>query len=116
MGTVVELLVQQPGVGEVRLLQPALAAVSKRPIALLQPPQTPNALAFSYMGLPLEKLMLVRAPRTADALWSAEQMLKAASCGAIILCQQYVRSEWLTRLHLASPASESLCLRVRPSA
>ena len=69
LGTLVELLVQQPGVGEVRLLQPALAAVSKRPIALLQPPQTPNALAFAYMGLPLEKLVLVRAPRTADALY-----------------------------------------------
>ena len=33
--------------------------MSKRPIALLQPPQTPNALAFAYMGLPLEKLVLV---------------------------------------------------------
>jgi cell division inhibitor SulA len=83
--TLVELLAQQAGVGEARLLQPALAALSTRPIALLQPPQTPNALAFAYMGLPLEKLMLVRAPRTADALWSAEQILKASSCGAVAL-------------------------------
>src|SRR5260370_39210217 len=49
-GTPVELLVQQPGVGEGRLLQPALGAVSKRPIALLPPPQTPNALALGYTG------------------------------------------------------------------
>jgi protein ImuA len=101
LGTLVELLVQQPGVGEVRLLQPALAAVSKRPIALLQPPHTPNALAFACMGLALEKLMLVRAPRTADALWSAEQMLKAGSCGAVVLWRQYVRSESVRRLHLS---------------
>ncbi|WP_165087384.1 hypothetical protein [Caballeronia sp. SBC2] len=33
---------------EVRILQPALAAVSKQPIALLQPLQTANALAFAY--------------------------------------------------------------------
>jgi protein ImuA len=116
LGTLVELLVQQPGVGEVRLLQPALAAVSKRPIALLQPPQTPNALAFAYMGLPLEKLMLVRAPRTADALWSAEQMLKAGSCGAVVLWQQYVRSESVRRLHLAAQSSDTLFLMVRPLA
>jgi protein ImuA len=113
LGTLVALLVQQPGVGEVRLLQPALAAVSKRPIALLQPPQTPNALAFAYMGLPLEKLMLVRAPRTADALWSAEQMLKAGSCGAVVLWQQYVRSESLRRLHLAAQSADTLFLMIR---
>lgn len=116
LGTLVELLVQQAGVGEVRLLQPALAAVSKRPIALLQPPKTPNALAFAYMGLPLEKLVLVRATRTADALWSAEQMLKAGSCGAVVLWQQYVRSESVRRLHLAAQSSDTLFLKVRPLA
>jgi hypothetical protein len=35
VGALVELLLQQAGVGEVRLLRPALGAVGKRPIALL---------------------------------------------------------------------------------
>ncbi len=68
------------------------------------------------MGLPLEKLVLVRAPRTADALWSAEQMLKAGSCGAVVLWQQYVRSESVRRLHLAAQSSDALFLMVRPLA
>src|ERR1700712_3035561 len=69
LGSLVELLVQQPGVGELRLLRPALAELSRRAVALLQAPHVPNSLAFSYLGLPLDKLIQLRAPKTADALW-----------------------------------------------
>jgi protein ImuA len=116
LGALVELLVQQPGVGEFRLLRPALAEVSHRPIALLQAPHVPNSLAFSYLGLPLEKLMQLRAPRSADALWCAEQVLRARSCGALVFWQQHVRAEALRRLHLAAQATETLFLLVRPLA
>src|SRR6201996_1813621 len=73
VGALVELLVQQPGIGEMRLLKPALVTVSKRPVALLQAPHVPNSRAFSYLGLPLDKLMMLRAPKTADALWCSER-------------------------------------------
>jgi hypothetical protein len=116
VGALVELLVQQPGIGEMRLLKPALEQVSRRPIALLQPPHVPNALAFSFLGLPLEKLMLLRATSTADALWSAEQVLRAGSCGALIVWQQHIRAEALRRLHLAAQATETLLFLVRPLA
>src|SRR5471030_1257360 len=52
LGTLVELLVQQPGIGEIRLLRPALAALSQRTIALVMPPHLPNALGFGYLGIP----------------------------------------------------------------
>jgi cell division inhibitor SulA/protein ImuA len=116
LGTLVELLVQQAGVGEIRLLRPALSALAKRPVALVAPPHMPNALAFAYLGVPLEKLMLVRAEKTADALWSAEQILKTGSCGALVFWQQHVRPESLRRLHLAAQSSETLFLMVRPLA
>jgi cell division inhibitor SulA/protein ImuA len=116
VAALVELLVQQPGIGELRLLQPALVDVSKRPIALLQPPHVPNALAFSFLGLPLEKLMWVRTKTTADALWSAEQILRARSCGALVLWQQHIRTDALRRLHLAAQATETLFFLVRPLA
>ncbi|KDR40282.1 translesion DNA synthesis-associated protein ImuA [Caballeronia glathei] len=116
LGTLIELLVQQPGVGEFRLLRPALAAVSTRPIALVQPPLIPNSLAFSYLGLPLDKLMRLQAVKSADALWSAEQILKTGSCGALLLWMQHVRAESLRRLHLAAQSSETLFLMVRPLA
>jgi protein ImuA len=116
LGTLVELLVQQAGVGEIRLLRPALAAVSRRPIALVQPPHVPNSLAFAYLGVPLDKLIRLQASKTADALWSAEQILKTGSCGALIVWQNHARTESLRRLHLAAQASETLFLMVRPLA
>jgi cell division inhibitor SulA/protein ImuA len=114
LGTLVELLVQQAGVGEIRLLRPALAAVSRRPIALVQPPHMPNALAFAYLGVPCDKLMLLRSSKTADALWTAEQILKAGSCGALVFWQSRIRAESLRRLHLAAQSSDTLFLIVRP--
>ncbi|WP_438390875.1 translesion DNA synthesis-associated protein ImuA [Caballeronia sp. DA-9] len=116
VGTLTELLVQQPGVGEIRLLCPALAAVSKRPIAFVQPPHIPNAPAFAYLGVPLDKLLQLRATKMADALWSAEQILKTGSCGALVFWQQHARPESLRRLHLAAQSSETLFLMVRPLA
>lgn len=116
LGSLTELLVQQPGIGEIRLVRPALAAVSKRPVVLLQAPHVPNALAFSYLGLPLDKLMLLRAPKTADALWCAERVLHARSCGALLFWQQHIRSEALRRLHLAAQATETLLILIRPLA
>lgn len=44
MGNLVEILVQQTGVGELRLLAPALAKVANRRIVMLQPPHTPQIL------------------------------------------------------------------------
>ncbi|MDR5763447.1 translesion DNA synthesis-associated protein ImuA [Caballeronia sp. LZ035] len=116
VGALVELLVQQPGIGEMRLLNPALVASSKRPVALLQAPHIPNSLAFAYLGVPLDKLMMLRAPKTADALWCAERVLNARSCGALLLWQQHIRSEALRRLHLAAQATETLLILVRPLA
>jgi hypothetical protein len=39
----VDLLVQQTGVGELRLLRPVLVALAPRPVALLQTSRMPNA-------------------------------------------------------------------------
>ncbi|MDR5878791.1 translesion DNA synthesis-associated protein ImuA [Caballeronia sp. LZ032] len=114
VGALVELLVQQPGIGEMRLLNPALVASSKRPVALLQAPHIPNSLAFAYLGVPLDKLMMLRAPKTADALWCAERVLNARSCGALLVWQHHIRSEALRRLHLAAQATETLLILVRP--
>jgi protein ImuA len=116
LGALVELLVQQPGIGEMRLLRPALAKVCARPVALLQAPHIPNALAFSYLGLPMNKLMRLHAPKTADALWCAERILQAKTCGALVFWQQHVRAEALRRLHLAAQATETLLVLIRPLA
>ena len=114
LGSLTELLVQQAGIGELRLLRPALAAQAQRPLMLLEPPHIPNHQAFAHWGLPLDKMSLVRAPRTADALWAAEQILRAGSCGALLFWQDPIRNEALRRLHLAAQSSDTLFFLFRP--
>jgi protein ImuA len=115
-GALVELCVQQAGSGEIRLLAPALATVSKRSVAILQPPRVLNATALQYIGLPVDKMLLVRPKLTADALWAAEQILKAGTCGALVFWQEHLRQESLRRLQLAARSSEMLFFVVRPLA
>ncbi|MFM0196147.1 translesion DNA synthesis-associated protein ImuA [Paraburkholderia strydomiana] len=116
VGALVDLLVQHPGVGELRLLRPALTGTGKRPVAFVQPPHTPDGLGLSYIGLSLEQMLRVKAPKTADALWSVEQILRSGSCGALVFWAQYAQASSLRRLHLAAQSSETLFIMVRPLA
>jgi protein ImuA len=115
-GTLIDLLVQQPGIGEIRLLGPSLARVAGRRIVLLAPPHAPQALALAALGLAPSQLVWLRASRSADALWAAEQVLKSGSCGALLFWQQHARGESLRRLHLAAQNGETLFFMFRPLA
>jgi protein ImuA len=116
VGALVDLLVQQAGVGELRLLRPALSAGENRPVAFVQPPHTPHGLGLSYIGLSIERVLRVQATKTADALWSVEQILRAGSCSALIFWTQYAKASSLRRLHLAAQSSATLFVMVRPLA
>ncbi|TFW36178.1 translesion DNA synthesis-associated protein ImuA [Massilia horti] len=115
-GCLVDLLLQQPGIGEMRLLRPALEAVASRRIVLLQPPHPPQALALAALGLAPSQLIWVRSNRGADALWAAEQVLKSGSCGALLFWTQHARGESLRRLHLAAQSGQTLFFMLRPLA
>jgi protein ImuA len=115
-GTLVDLLLQQPGIGEMRLLRPALAAAAARRIVLLQPPHPPQALALAALGLAPSQLIWIRSSRSADALWAAEQVLRSGSCGALLFWAQHARGESLRRLHLAAQSGETLFFMLRPLA
>ncbi|HYD79204.1 MAG TPA: translesion DNA synthesis-associated protein ImuA [Paucimonas sp.] len=112
-----ELMLQQSGIGEMRLLQPAFSRIAKhRPIALVQPPYLPQAAAWVAWRLPAEQLLWIRTSRAVDALWAAEQILRNGSCGALVLWQTHIRHESLRRLHLAAQASDMLFWLLRPLA
>lgn len=109
----IEVLLHQTGIGEMRLLQPALARVTGR-IALLQPPHTPQVAAWIDWGLAPERLLWIRTRRHADLLWSAEQILRNGSCGALLLWQGALRHEALRRLQLAAQTADTVCWLLRP--
>jgi protein ImuA len=115
-GALTELLLQQPGIGELRLLGPALAKVADRRVVMLEPPHPPQAIALASLGLAPSNVIWLRSTRTADTLWAAEQVLRSGSCGALLLWQTHARPESLRRLHLAAQQGETLLFLFRPLA
>lgn len=115
LGNLIELLSPQPGVGEMRLLRPALAGIERtRPIALVQPPHTPNHVCAAGWQMDVQQWLWVAPADDRDALWAAEKILKNGSCGALLLWQTRIRPESLRRLHLAAQGSDTLFLMLRP--
>lgn len=113
-GTLIDLLVSQPGIGEMRLLAPALAKVAHKTIVLVQPPHTPQTIALASMGIGPSQAIWVKSKTSSDTLWAAEQVLRSGSCGAVLLWLTHARSESLRRLHLAAQAGETLFFVLRP--
>jgi protein ImuA len=112
-GVLTELLLPQTGIGELRLLQPALSGQTL-PVALVQPPYIPQTLALDLS--PQQLLWIRNTGKAADSLWAAEQILRSGSCGAVLLWQQQIRTESLRRLHLAAQCGETLFFLLRPLA
>lgn len=113
-GELNELLVSQAGIGELRLLRPAMAGLAKRGIMLVQPPHPPQAIAFAALGVPPSQLTWVRPSKTADALWATEQILKSNSAGCVLFWAAHCRNDSLRRLHLAAQCSDTLFFLLRP--
>lgn len=114
-GQLLDVLAQQPGIGEVRLLQAALTQADTRPIMLIQPSFfLPSGQRLGGTGGDPSRLVWGRAAKAADALWCAEQAARSVSFAAILLWHDAVRGATLRRLQLAAPHSDSLFALFRP--
>ncbi|MDD1493933.1 translesion DNA synthesis-associated protein ImuA [Burkholderia stagnalis] len=114
-GALVELLAQQPGIGELRLLAPVLARAAGKPVVLIQPPHALQPLALAYWGVDPSGFIMLPTSRAADALWAAEQALRAGTCAAVLLWQSAVRTDALRRLNLAAQSGAALFFLFRPA-
>jgi protein ImuA len=113
-----ELLLPHPGVGEMRLMAPALTRAQARTVMLFDPPcQLDAAVLISY-GFDLDQLLVVRTrSRTlpgSDSLWSLEQALKSGHVGALLAwLPPRLRAERLRRLQLAAHNHDGVAFVVR---
>lgn len=117
-GSLTELLVEQGGIGEMRLVAPALrtlTAQAGRYVLLVAPPWQPYACALKAWGIALDRLIWVRASEH-EAPWAAEQALKQDGIGAVLLWQPKARADALRRLQVAAQDSQSLAFLMRPPA
>jgi hypothetical protein len=104
------------GIGELGLLLPALAALTAagKRVAWLAPPHLPYAPALAAAGVDLVHLVVIRAPGRRDALWAAEQVLRAASCHALLAWLPRARYQELRRLAVAAEAGRAFVALWRP--
>ena len=115
-GALTEILGSQEGIGELGLVLPALAALTwagKR-VVWLAPPHLPYAPALAAAGINLEQLVVVRAPGRRDALWAAEQALRAGSCHALLGWFRRARYDELRRLAVAAEGGPAWVALFRP--
>jgi len=109
-----ELLLCEPGCGEMRLLAPALAALSTRELVWVAPPYPPYAPALQGLGLPLARLVWLRPGSEADAAWAAEQVLRSGAAGAVLWWSREALPATLRRLHLAAQEGSTPLFALRP--
>jgi cell division inhibitor SulA/protein ImuA len=125
----IEILVSRFGVGELTLLLPALAALSRRPMARwcvwVAPPLEPFAPSLAAHGVALERVLVVRAPAApkrerrngisgARATWAFEESLACGACDIAMAWAKRPRIKEIRRLQLAAERGRTLGVLFRP--
>ena len=118
-----ELLLPHPGVGEIRLLAPALVATqgAGRLVMFFDPPAALAAAALAGLGFDVEELLIIqtraRVVPGSDSLWALEQALKSGHVGAIVAwLPPRLRADRLRRLQLAAHQHDGPAFVVREAA
>jgi protein ImuA len=110
--------------GLARALEAADARGDARPVAFVATPLFQNERGRLYgwgardLGLPPERILLIRARKEADALWAFEEALKSAAVAAVLGALETPSFVATRRLDFAARAGQAsaLVLRARPPA
>jgi hypothetical protein len=108
--TLTELLVDEEGIGELRLILPVLKRIARAGewIALVAPPHIPYAPAFAGRGIDPARVIVIEAEEDKHCWWAAEQVLRANSVGALLFWPKTLGDQRVRRLQLAAQEGEAL--------
>ena len=116
----IELMLTAAGIGELKLLAPALRDLSRsaRWIAWINPPFIPYAPALRALDIDIGKILLVHPRRHEEALWAMEQASKSGTCSAVLgwLDERRLTLTATRRLQLAARQGGTLGCLFRPQA
>lgn len=118
--SLIEVLLDDTGLGEVQLFLPALVESQRKGgqdvpwLVWIAPPHEPYAPALAQQGIELGRLLVVRPGSATEALWAAEQALGSGVCTAVLLWLKGTDDRWLRRLKLAAEAGGALGVLFRP--
>jgi cell division inhibitor SulA/protein ImuA len=115
-GALTEILPAHEGIGELRLLGPALAGLSRRGLRLawIAPPHLPYAPALAAAGIDIARLVIVRTTSRKETLWAAEQALASNACGAVLAWLREAKYTELRRLQIAAEGGRAPAFLFRP--
>lgn len=108
-GALSEILLPADGVGELRLVLPALADFTQagRTVMVVAPPYTPYLPGWEQAGVVMKHVRFVAAPPE-HAPWAMEQCLRSGTCAAVLGWPQRTGPAVLRRLQLAAAAGQAL--------
>jgi protein ImuA len=114
-----ECLLANAGIGELRLLAPALATLShqqNRWVAWINPPFIPYAPALQAIGVDINKILLIHPRNHKDALWALERASKSGSCSSALawLDEKKLKLKDTQRLQLAAKQGHTFTCLFRP--
>ena len=115
--SLVEIHSGGPGLGDVSLLLPALAACTRRGqrIAWLPEGAAPHAPALLQSGMELRHLLVAAVAGGRERLWAAEQCLRSGACAAVVIAaHQTLTDTLLRRLKLAASAGGAVAFLLLP--
>ena len=116
---VTELLLDHSGIGELRLLAPALAHLSQsqsRWLLWVSPPYVPYPPALFQAGIDLASILIVKPKTVKDTLWVLEKALASRSCSAVLAWPGNINEKQIRRLQVASKEGNSWNILFRPAA
>lgn len=114
-GALTEILPAREGIGELRLLMPALARLSAEDgwLVWVAPPYLPYAPAIAAAGVRLKRMLVAHPGSVADAWWTAEQALRSGACGAVLAWLGAPDERRMRRLQLAAEAGKGCAVLFR---
>lgn len=125
-----EIFIEHYGLGELRVLMPALAALSHRAveakkwIVWIAPPFVPYAPALAHHGVDLRRILLVHPSRAGsgpaeanpkDTLWAVEQAIRSQSSVATFAWIKEASLTALRRLQLGAESHRCWTVLFRPA-
>lgn len=115
VGALTEIFVERPGIGELQLLMPATAGLTRnaRWLAMIAPPYLPYAPAMAACGINLKHFLLLDPQSKDEQAWACEQLLLSGNCGAVLLWNDKLHERTLRRLQHAAENSGALAVIFR---
>jgi len=113
-GALTEIFVAHEGIGELRLIGPALASCRGSRLVWVAPPHLPYAPALAAAGIDIARLLIVRPASHKETLWAAEQALASNACGAVLAWMAGVTYTELRRLQIAAEGGQAPAFLFRP--